>query len=115
MTAQEDNTITSPALITLAVRVRSEFNKLAQSLVPHSGQKVIVKAEEVGKIYHSNRETLTAAELEVLYEILREFGIITVHVSPEFHTHVANVIKFLERNDKTVTKSHVAGLIFSRM
>jgi hypothetical protein len=77
--------------------------------------KVIIKAEDVARIYHSNRESSSAAELDVLYEVLREFGIIAAHVPQDFHVHVANVMKFLEVGDKTVTKSHVAGLIFSRM
>jgi hypothetical protein len=113
MAAPEDSTFSSPSLVELAVIVRSEFKKSAK--LGMSNHRVILKAEEVARIYYSNNEKVSANELDVLYEVLREFGIITAHVPPDFHVHVANVVKFLEVGDRTVTKSHVAGLIFSRM
>ena len=113
MTAPEDSTLSSPSLVELVVIIRAEFKK--SSKVGISNYRVIVKAEEVAKIYYSHNEKVSAIELDVLYEVLREFGIIPAHVPPDFHVHVANVMKFLELGDKTVTKSHVAGLIFSRM
>ncbi len=113
MTGPDDSTISSPSLIEMAVIVRSEFNK--SSKLGMLNHRVILKAEDVAKIYYSNNEKVSANELDVLYEVLREFGIIAAHVPPDFHVHVGNVMKFLEVGDKTVTKSHVAGLIFSRM
>jgi hypothetical protein len=113
MAAPEDSTFSSPSLVELAGTVRSEFNKSYK--LGMSNHRVILKAEEVARIYYSNNEKVSANELDVLYEVLREFGIIPAHVPQDFHVHVANVMKFLEVGDKTVTKSHVAGLIFSRM
>lgn len=116
MTASNDSPTSSPSLVEIAVGVRAEFNRLSyKSNIPVSLQKVIVKAEDVARIYHSNGEPASATELDVLYEVLREFGIIPAHVPQDFHIHVANVMKFLQVGDKTITKSHVAGLIFSRM
>lgn len=113
MTAPEDSTISSPSLVELAVAIRSEFKK--SDKLGMGNHRVILKAEEVAKIYYSHNEKVSATELDVLYEVLREFGIIAAHVPQDFHVHVANVMKFLEVGDKRITKSHVAGLIFSRM
>jgi hypothetical protein len=116
MPAENDPNFTSPSLVELASHVRSEFKKLSLKLnIAANSQKVIVKAEDVAKMYHYNNENISASELDVLYEVLREFGIIAAHVPQEFHVHVSNVIKCLQVGDKTLTKSHVAGLIFSRM
>lgn len=115
MAAANDTPTSSPALVEIACWVRSDFSKLDRKIFNKSLQKVVVKAEDVAKIYHVNRESPNAAELDVLYEVLREFGIIASHVPQDFHIHVANVMKFLEVGDKTVTKSHVSALIFSRM
>lgn len=113
MTAPEESPDSSPSLVELAAIVRSEFRK-SSKLGMHN-HRVIVRAEEVAKIYYSNNEKASANELDVLYEVLREFGIIAAHVPQDFHVHVANVMKYLEAGDKTFTKSHVSGLIFSRM
>jgi hypothetical protein len=113
MTGPEEPTISSPSLVELAVVVRSEFKK--GDKVGMANHRVILKAEEVAKVYYSHNEKITANELDVLYEVLREFGIIAAHVPHDFHVHVANVMKFLETGDKRISKSHVAGLIFSRM
>lgn len=115
MAAPNDTTPSSPSLVEIACSVRSDFNRLNRKVISKSLQKVVLKAEEVARIYRFNREVPSAAELDVLYEVLREFGIIASHVPQDFHVHVANVIKFLEIGDKTVTKSHVSALIFSRM
>lgn len=113
MTAPEETNKSSPALIELAVGIRSQFNRNIKK--GHFSERVIVKADEVAKIYYNNSELITAAELDILYEILREFGIVPAHVPQDFHVHVSNVIKFLEKGDRTITKSHVSGLIFARM
>lgn len=116
MTASDDTIGSSPSLVELASLVRSYFIKVeAKGAIPPSMQRLIVKAEEVAKIYFTNREKVTTVELDILYEVLREFGIIAAHVPQDFHTHVANVTKCLEAKDRTVTRSHVVGLIFSRM
>jgi ribosome-interacting GTPase 1 len=114
MPLENDSNFTSPSLVELAVHIRSEFKKQSANLSP-SNQKVIVKAQDMARIYCYNNEKFIASELDVLYEILREFGVIAAHVPQDFHVHVSNVIKCLQMGDKTVTKSHVAGLIFSRM
>lgn len=111
----EPKSSSSPSLVELACRVRSDFIRQTKNTIPSSAQKVIIKAEEAARIYYNNDEKFFPSELEVLYEVLREFGIIAAHVPHDFHVHVANVIKYLEKSDKAVTKSHVTGLIFSRM
>jgi hypothetical protein len=113
MTAPADTNDTSPALVELAVIIRSRFTKNEQSDLPLD--KVIVKAEEVAKIYHRNREPITPSELDILYEVLREFGIIAAHIPSDFHVHVGNVMALLKKGDRTLSKSHVSGVIFSRM
>ncbi len=111
-TAPEDNDKSSPSLVTMAMQLRKQFKPDSYGKVV---DKVIVKAEEMARVYHNNNEAISATELDVLYEVLREFGILASHVPQDFHVHVANVIKCLEAKDKNTTRSHVAGLIFSRM
>lgn len=111
MMAAPENDYSSPALVEIARIVRSHFHGKPTSYA----EKYILKAEEAAKIYFQNKEDITASELEVLYDVLREFGIIAAHIPQDFHVHVSNVIKFIQNNEKTVTKSHVAGIIFARM
>jgi hypothetical protein len=110
-TIAENDDSTSPALIQLAMLVRSSF----VTRTAYKPAKVIVKASEVGRIYFENKESLTANELEILFEILREFQIALVHKPNNFHTYVANVILCLEQGDAKITPSHLSALIFSKV
>lgn len=115
MTDSQEPITTSPALVELACRIRSDFNRLNKIGVSKFSQKIILKAEDVAKTYYNHNEPIVASELELLYDVLREFGIMASHIPPNFHVDASNVLKFLEKSDKTLTKSHVIGLIFTRM
>lgn len=112
-TSDEDTWTSSPSLVAMALYLRRQF--FPERGISKPADKVIMNAEEVARIYHANHEQLTANELDVLFEVLHEFGIITAHAPPDFHMHVANVVKSIQAKDRTKTKSHVIALIFSRL
>lgn len=109
----------SPALVEIAVSVRAAFlrdNKkiTATGIVPPT--KAFLKAADVAQTYFFHKEQFEPSELEILYEILREFGIIPSHIPPDFATHVLNCMEFFKRKQQhKLRPSHLQAIIFVRL